>query len=85
MCIFSVNNGILNIKGEKKQEVEEKKENFYRMERSYGSFARTIPLPTELIAEDKIAATFKDGILTITIPKLPEMKETAKEIAIEVN
>ena len=82
---LTVTDGMLNIKGEKKQEVEEKKENYYRMERSYGTFARVIPLPAEAIVEDKIVATFKDGILTITIPKLPEAKVEAKEIAIEAS
>ena len=82
---LTVTDGILNIKGEKKQEVEEKKENFYRMERSYGTFARVIPLPADTIVEDKIAATFKDGILTVTIPKVPEAQVEAKEIAIEAS
>jgi HSP20 family protein len=71
----------LIIKGEKKQEKEEKEENYYRMERSYGSFARTIPLPCEIV-EDKVEAKYKNGVLTITLPKCEPSK--AKEIKIEV-
>jgi HSP20 family protein len=70
----------LNIKGEKKQEKEEKEENYYRMERSYGSFSRSISLPCEIV-EDKVDARYKDGVLTINLPKCETSK--AKEIKIE--
>ncbi|MEW6585288.1 MAG: Hsp20/alpha crystallin family protein [Nitrospirota bacterium] len=68
----------LTIKGEKKEEKEEKGKSFYRLERSYGSFTRTIPLPVEIVT-DKAKAEFKKGILTVTLPKTPQaIKETKK-------
>lgn len=68
---LSVDNGLLTIKGEKKEEKEETDKHFHRIERSYGSFARTIALPVD-VKEDKVDATFKDGILTVTLPKTKE-------------
>jgi HSP20 family protein len=68
----------LTIKGEKKEEKEDKGKNYYRMERSYGSFTRTIPLPAE-VDMDKVKAEFKKGILTVTLPKTARaIKETKK-------
>ena len=68
----------LTIKGEKKEEREEKTENMHRVERSYGSFFRSINLPCE-INEDKIEATFKDGVLNLKLPKTePDKKRTIK-------
>jgi HSP20 family protein len=64
----SLSHGVLTISGEKQGEKEEKGKNYYRMERSYGSFQRSIPLPSE-VNEDKAKATFKKGVLTITLPK----------------
>lgn len=61
----------LTIKGERKQEKEEKEENYYRSERIYGSFSRTVQLPAE-VDENKIDATYKDGVLKITMPKTRE-------------
>src|SRR5215813_6274909 len=58
----------LTIKGEKKKEEEIKKENYYRSERSYGSFVRTLELPREVQA-DKVKANFKNGVLEIRLPK----------------
>jgi len=71
----------LNIKGEKMQRKEEKEENFYRVERSYGSFSRSIPLPCE-IQYDKVDAKYKDGVLTIDMPKIEPSK--TKEVKINV-
>lgn len=71
----------LTIKGEKSREKEIKEENYHRVERVYGSFARSFTLPAGVQA-DKIQATFKDGVLKITIPKAEEAKP--KEIEIEV-
>jgi HSP20 family protein len=65
----SLSNDILTLKGEKKSEQEDKRENYYRMERSYGSFQRSIQLPQE-VDGDKVEATFKNGVLQITLPKL---------------
>jgi HSP20 family protein len=68
----------LSIKGQKKEEKEDKGKDYYRMERAYGSFSRTIPLPSE-IDLDKVKAEFKKGILTVTLPKTAKaIKETKK-------
>ncbi len=72
----------VTIKGEKKEEKEEKGKSYYRMERSYGSFCRTIPLPTEIDA-DKTTAEFKKGVLTIKMPKTPEAIKETKKIQIK--
>ena len=68
----SVAEGSLILKGEKKAEKEEKKKNYYRMERYQGSFYRAIPLPPGT-DPDKIGATSSKGVVTITIPKKPEV------------
>ncbi|MCU4138567.1 MAG: Small heat shock protein IbpA [Thermodesulfobacteria bacterium] len=79
---ISLSDNVLIIKGEKKKEEEEKKENFYRMERYYGSFMRSIQLPCE-IEEDKISATYKNGVLKIVLPKKPEEKKKVIKINVE--
>jgi HSP20 family protein len=71
----------LTIKGEKKKEEEVKEENYYRSERTYGSFVRNVELP-KAVHTDKVKATFKNGILEIRIPKTEEAK--AKEIKVKV-
>jgi HSP20 family protein len=71
----------LTIKGEKKKEEEIKEENYYRSERSHGSFVRTLELPKEVHA-DKVKASFKNGILEVRLPKTEEAK--AKEIKVKV-
>jgi HSP20 family protein len=76
---ISLSGDILTIKGEKKSEREEKKENYHLVERSYGSFSRSLKLPAA-VAADKIEASYKQGVLTITCPK----KEEAKPKAIEI-
>jgi HSP20 family protein len=75
-------NGTLALKGERKFENEEKKKGFHRVERSYGTFARYFTLP-DTVETDKVKADYKNGVLTITLPK----KEVAKprQIKIEVN
>lgn len=72
----------LTIKGEKKTEHEEKDGNAYRMERSYGQFSRTIPLPNHVVDQENATASFKNGVLTITLPKLPEAQAVVKSIAV---
>ncbi len=72
----------LTIKGEKKSKQEKKGKDYYRVERSYGSFSRTIPLP-EGIDADKVNASFKKGVLTVTVPKLPEAQKEVKKIAVK--
>jgi len=71
----------LTIKGEKKKAEEIKEENYYRSERSYGSFLRTLDLPKDVCAE-KVKASFKNGILEVRMPKTEEAK--AKEVKVKV-
>jgi HSP20 family protein len=79
---ISVENNTLTIRGERKREQEVKEKNFYRLERSYGAFARSFSLPPTVVAE-KIEASFKDGVLTLTLPKREESKP--KQIKVKVN
>lgn len=74
-------NDALIISGEKKQEKEEKDKNFYCMERSYGTFQRTLSLPKDAVQE-KIQASFKRGILKIHIPRKPIVDSHVKRIEI---
>jgi HSP20 family protein len=76
-----VSDNVLTIKGEKKTETEEKKKDYHLIERSYGSFTRSLTLPFA-VQPDQAKATFKKGVLTITLPKPPEVKAKAKKIAI---
>ena len=76
-----LSDGRLTIKGEKKQEKEEKKKDFHLVERSYGSFARSIGLPFEA-DPGQIKASFAKGVLSITVPKPPEVKAKEKKIPI---
>ncbi len=69
----SVVGNTLSIKGEKKAETEVKNEDYYRCERTYGSFYRSILIPSTVYA-NKIEADFKDGILEVTLPKSAEVK-----------
>jgi HSP20 family protein len=75
-------NGGLTIKGEKKDEKEEKKKDYYLSERRYGSFERYFRLPDSVDA-DKIEASFKKGVLTVTIPKKAEAQKPAKKIEVK--
>lgn len=77
----SLAHNVLTISGEKKEEKEDKGKNYYRMERSYGSFRRSIPLPAE-VEPDQVDAQFKKGVLTITLPKTAEAQ--SKKIAVKV-
>ena len=74
--------GLLTIKGEKRVEKEEKKKNYYLSERRFGSFQRSFQVPDGVDA-DKIAATFKNGVLTVSLPKSPEAQKKEKKIAIK--
>src|SRR5262245_14769030 len=78
----SVNGNMLTIKGEKRKEEEVKEKNYYRSERSFGSFVRTLELPTD-VHGDKVKATFKDGILEVRLPKTEEAEK--KEIKVKVD
>ena len=75
-------NNILNISGEKKAGKEIKEENYHRMERSYGKFSRTIPIPSG-VKLDKIDAVYEDGVLNIRIPKTEEAKPKQIEIKVK--
>jgi len=79
---ITLHDGVLTLKGEKKQEKEEKDTNYHRVERSYGSFERSFTLPTGVRSE-KIDASFKDGVLSITLPKAEESKP--KEIEVKLS
>lgn len=79
----SLQKDMLTIKGEKKEEKEDKGKDYYRMERSYGSFSRTIPLPVE-VETDKVEAKFKKGVLNITLPKSAKAVAETKKIAVKV-
>lgn len=72
----------LTLRGERKHEKEEKRKNYYRAERSYGSFIRSIALP-EGIDRDNVKATFKKGELNVRIGKLPGAKSSRRHIPVE--
>jgi len=69
----NVDNGVLTIRGERKKEEEVKEDDFYRVERSYGTFVRSFSLPSDVDA-DKIDASYQDGMLLLTIPRSEEAK-----------
>jgi HSP20 family protein len=70
---ISLQENLLTIKGEKRQEQEEKEEHYHRVERTYGQFARTLRLPVTVDAS-RVVATFKNGLLTVTLAKTPASK-----------
>jgi len=72
----------VTISGEKKKEEKVEKKNYYRMERSYGSFTRAFSLPAE-VQTDKAKAQFTEGILQIRVPKTEEAKKKEKKVQIE--
>jgi HSP20 family protein len=69
----TLENEILTVKGEKREEIDEKKERFLRTERSYGAFIRTMKLPMAVDGA-RVVATFKNGLLEIVMPKAPGAK-----------
>jgi HSP20 family protein len=77
---ISLENGTLSLKGDRRFEKKEEKGGYHRIERSYGTFARQFTLP-DTVDPEKVNASFKDGVLTITLPK----KEIAKPRSIKVN
>ena len=74
-----IENGVLTLHGERKQATDVKEENAYRMERIYGTFTRSFTLPTTVDAA-KVTATYKDGVLEVSVPKV----ETAKPKKVEI-
>jgi HSP20 family protein len=79
---LTLQNGVLTMQGEKKSERQDDRENFHLVDRGCGSFQRSIRLP-ETIGEDKVEARFDKGVLTITLPKHPEMVKARKKIEIK--
>jgi HSP20 family protein len=75
----TLGSNMLTIKGEKKEEQEEEKGDYYHSERSYGYFQRAVQLP-EGMDTDHAKATFKKGVLKVTIPKKPEAQSTRRKI-----
>ena len=78
---LSIVGDVLNVRGERHWNQEVKQENYYRGERWYGKFERSLPLPMPVQA-DKVTAKYRDGVLTITLPKVEEIRP--KEIKIDV-
>ena len=78
----SLSGDLLTVQGEKRSEQEDQGKRYYRLERAYGAFHRVIPLPVE-VAQDQAAAAFKDGVLSVTLPKIAEAKQQAKRIPIK--
>ncbi len=78
----TLQDNVLTMRGEKKEEKRELDATFHRIERSYGSFVRSFALPT-LVQVEKVVAAYKDGVLTVSLPKAEEVKP--KEISISVN
>jgi HSP20 family protein len=74
-------NGVLTLKGERKLEREEKRDNYHRVELSYGTFTRSFSLPGTVDAE-KIRAEAKNGILTVTLPKKAEAKPRSIQVKV---
>jgi len=78
----SISGNTLVLKGEKRQEKEEKDKNYHFSERAYGSFQRVFELPASIV-RDKIAADFSKGVLTITLPKTPDAQKQQKKIEVK--
>ncbi|MBW2092757.1 MAG: Hsp20/alpha crystallin family protein [Deltaproteobacteria bacterium] len=78
---ISLNGRILTIKGERKQEQEEKEKNYHRIERRYGSFSRSFELPADVDANE-VKAGYKDGVLNLHLPKTKE--QSVKKIEVKV-
>ncbi|PRY22527.1 heat shock protein Hsp20 [Aliiruegeria haliotis] len=79
---LTVSDDLLTLKGEKKVERKEKKKGYYLSERSYGSIYRTVPLPPG-VDSDKANASFRNGVLTVTVPKTEEAQARLKRIEVK--
>jgi HSP20 family protein len=77
-----ISNGMLTIRGEKQEEKEEEKQDYYVRERNFGSFERTFRVP-DGVDLDKVDASFKKGVLTVTLPKTAEAQKAEKKITIK--
>ena len=78
---IKVENSTLTIRGERKREVETKEDGFHRVERTFGSFARSFTLP-QTVSADGIKADYKDGVLTVILPAREEAKPRQVQIAV---
>lgn len=78
----TMNNNVVTIAGEKKIEEEKREGNYYRMERSFGSFERSIPIPGP-IKPDDIECRYADGLLTISLPKTDEAKQRTIDVKVK--
>jgi HSP20 family protein len=76
-------NGVLTIRGEKREEKEEKRKDYHLLERRYGAFERSFRVP-ESVDSDKIEASFKNGVLTLMLPKTPEAQKAEKKISVKI-
>lgn len=81
---ISVTDHVLTIQGEKKKEAETKKKNYYIAERSYGRFQRSLQLGSG-VDTDKVRASFKNGVLTVTLPKTEPEKSKTRKIDIQAD
>ncbi len=79
---MNVKENVLTVSGNRNYEKKDKKDTYYRMERGYGKFSRSFQLPDN-VTENKITANFKNGVLTVCVPKSEELKP--KEIEIKVS
>ncbi len=79
---ITLENNTLTIRGEKKNEFEKKEGNYYRVERSYGSFERSFAIPGNVKVSD-IDAQYKDGVLTLTLPKMEEAKPKMIDVKVK--
>jgi len=79
---LKISNGMMTIKGEKQEQKEEKKKDYFFSERRFGSFERSFRLP-EGVEADKIAATIKKGVLTVMLPKTAEAQKPEKKIEVK--
>jgi len=77
----TVENGVLTLQGERRQEKEEKSKRFHRVERSYGSFVRSFSLP-ESVDESSVRADYKDGVLNLHLPKSEKVKPKAIDVKV---
>jgi HSP20 family protein len=77
---ITLENSVLRLSGERKFEKDTKKENYHRIERTYGTFSRSFALPTQ-VSSDKVEAKFEDGVLSIVVPKAEQAKPRRIAIA----
>ncbi|HEY9683428.1 MAG TPA: Hsp20/alpha crystallin family protein [Oculatellaceae cyanobacterium] len=79
---ISLTRDTLTISGEKKEEKEDRSRGAHRLERRYGSFSRSVSLPRNGVDSDSVKASFKNGVLTVSLPKTPDNRDEAKKIQI---